>query len=448
MGALRMRAPPAKRKLFDNMQNSAGYWQEFVEFAELTDVGLRRANNQDSKACMLAGTELDFFRRGHLFMVADGMGRHAAGELASKISCDTVPLEYFKRPDGSPPAALQTALEEGNRRIFERGTQNIDFKGMGTTTSVLVLLPQGALCGHVGDSRVYRLRGNRLEQLTFDHSVVWEMRAVAKQTGAEIPGFIPKNYITRSLGHDPNVRIDLEGPFPLASGDTFLLCSDGLSGQVEDDEMGCLLSCLTPAEAAQTFIDLANLRGGPDNITVIVAKVGDLRTVQNARPPKLPGRSAADVVHPIIWAGMRTAAVVGAVLALSGKVLPGLISSAVAVLLGLYAVAKLTTGNSLSKWRSKPLGSGPHTATICQVDDAFAAKLAALTAQLRESANNQKFTVDWSQFEKLCADAAKAKSVRDFAGASRGYCFAINSVMAELRKRRVVAQPADVLDQD
>ncbi len=135
-------------------------------------------------------------------------------------------------------------------------------------------------------------------------------------------------------------------------------------------------------------------------------------------------------------------------LALSGKVLPGLISSAVAVLLGLYAVAKLTTGNSLSKWRSKPLGSGPHTATICQVDDAFAAKLAALTAQLRESANNQKFTVDWSQFEKLCADAAKAKSVGDFAGASRGYCFAINSVMAELRKRRVVAQPADVLDQD
>ena len=77
MGALRMRAPPAKRKLFDNMQNSAGYWQEFVEFAELTDVGLRRANNQDSKACMLAGTELDFFRRGHLFMVADGSGGHA-----------------------------------------------------------------------------------------------------------------------------------------------------------------------------------------------------------------------------------------------------------------------------------------------------------------------------------------------------------------------------------
>ncbi|MBN8626212.1 MAG: serine/threonine-protein phosphatase [Planctomycetes bacterium] len=429
------------------MQNPAGYWQSFVEFAELSDVGLRRANNQDAKACMLAGTEVDFFRRGHLFMVADGMGRHAAGELASKISCDTVPLEYFKRPAGPPPTALHAALEEGNRRIFQRAEQNPDFKGMGTTTSVLVLMPQGAMCGHVGDSRVYRLRGNRLEQLTFDHSVVWEMRAAAKQTGTEIPGYVPKNYITRSLGHDPSVKIDLEGPFPLATGDTFLICSDGLSGQVEDDEMACLLGCLSPAEAVQTFVDLANLRGGPDNITVVVAKVKDLAPVQNASPPKLPSGSAGEVVHPIIWATMGTAAVLGAILVLTGKTMWGLGAAGVAALLGLFALAKLTTGGSVRVWRGRPIGAGPHTSTVAQVDAAFVDKLASLTAQLRESANNQKFTIDWSRFEKLQADGARAKSTGDVLTAARSYCFAINAAMAELRNRRQQPSPSSVLDE-
>ncbi|MGC3966295.1 MAG: protein phosphatase 2C domain-containing protein [Pirellulales bacterium] len=430
------------------MHNAAGYWQAFVDYAELSDVGLRRANNQDSKACMLAGTELDFFRRGHLFMVADGMGRHAAGELASKISCDTVPLEYFKLPTGSPPAALQIALEEGNRRIYQRAEQNADFKGMGTTTSVLVLLPQGALCGHVGDSRVYRLRGNRLEQLTFDHSVVWEMRAAAKQTGAEVPGFVPKNYITRSLGHDPSVKIDLEGPFPLAAGDTFLLCSDGLSGQVEDDEMACLLSCLSPSEAVQTFVDLANLRGGPDNITVIIAKVGDLAPVNNASPPKLPAASAAEVVHPIIWATMGTAALLGAILVLTGKTLWGLCAAGVAILLGLFAMAKLMTGNSLRTWRSRPLGTGPHTATVAQVDATFVDKLAGVASQLRESANSQKFSIDWTQFEKQCAAAVASKASGNFPAAVRSYCFALNAAMANLRNRRgPPPSPADVLDE-
>src|SRR5438045_3583682 len=102
---------------FGYMQNNSAYWQSFLEHAELTDVGLRRANNQDSLACQLAGNEGDFFRRGHLFVVADGMGRHAAGELASKISVDTIPLEFFKQPDAPPPLALRMAFEEANRRI-------------------------------------------------------------------------------------------------------------------------------------------------------------------------------------------------------------------------------------------------------------------------------------------------------------------------------------------
>jgi len=430
------------------MQNPAGYWQEFIEYAELTDVGLRRANNQDSKACMLAGTEVDFFRRGHLFMVADGMGRHAAGELASKISVDTVPLEYFKQPDAPPPASLKFALAEGNRRIFDRGSQNPDFKGMGTTTSVLVLLPQGAMCGHVGDSRVYRLRGNKLEQLTFDHSVVWEMRAAAKTTGAEVPDHIPKNYITRSLGHDPNVQIDLEGPFPLMQGDTFLLCSDGLSGQVEDDELGTLLSCLSPQEAVQTFVDLANLRGGPDNITVIVAKVQDLSRVQNATPPKMPKSSdGSDSISPFIWVGMGASALVGAMLTLTGKLMLGLAFAATAILLGLYAFAKGTSGRSVRAWRGGALGRGPHTSLVCNVNEAFVEKLAALTTRLRETAIQQKYQIDWTKFDRTCETAVGARRSGDFSGAVRRYCHSLNYLMSELRKQRVVKSPeGTVLD--
>jgi serine/threonine protein phosphatase PrpC len=430
------------------MHNPAGYWQDFIDYAELTDVGLRRANNQDSKACMLAGTEVDFFRRGHLFMVADGMGRHAAGELASKISVDTVPLEYFKQPDAPPPTSLQFSLAEGNRRIFERGSQNPDFKGMGTTTSVLVLLPQGAMCGHVGDSRVYRLRGNKLEQLTFDHSVVWEMRAAAKSTGAEMPDHIPKNYITRSLGHDPNVQIDLEGPFPLQPGDTFMLCSDGLSGPVEDDELGTLLGCLSPAEAVQTFVDLANLRGGPDNITTIVVKVGDISRIQNATPPKMPkGDDGSSAVNPFVWAGMGVAALLGAMLSLTGNVLPGLGCAAAAILLGLYAFAKGTSGRTIRMWRGGALGRGPHTSLACPPNQAFAEKISALTTRLRETAIQQKHVVDWAQFDRACETSNAAKRQGDFAGSIRRSCHALNYLMSELRKQRVVKPvEGDALD--
>ena len=244
-----------------------------VDYAATSDVGLRRANNQDSFVVVVSPEELDWLRRGDLFMVADGMGAHAAGELASKMATDFVSLTYYKAPDESPVEAIQKAFQDANERVFSRGQSNPDFRGMGTTSSALLLLPEGAVVAHVGDSRVYRLRGNRLDQLSFDHSLVWEMQATGKLRDSEIQMNVPKNIITRSLGPYPQVQIDLEGPFAVEAGDAFLLCSDGLSGQVEDDEIGCLLGALPPGEAIQALVDLANLRGGPDNITVIAVRV-------------------------------------------------------------------------------------------------------------------------------------------------------------------------------
>ncbi|HEX4149557.1 MAG TPA: protein phosphatase 2C domain-containing protein, partial [Pirellulales bacterium] len=251
-------------------------WQSFLEHAELSDVGLRRSNNQDSYRQVTAGNEDQWQRRGHLFMVADGMGAHAAGELASKMAVDTVALTYYKLLDRSPSDALRKSIEDANAKIHAGGQANPDFKGMGTTSSLMVLLPEGAIVAHVGDSRVYRLRGNRLEQLSFDHSLVWEMMAGNKLSENEMPGYIPKNIITRSLGPTDAVQVDLEGPFQLAAGDTFLLCSDGLTGPVDDTDLGIVLATLPPAEAARTLVDLANLRGGPDNITALVARVNSL----------------------------------------------------------------------------------------------------------------------------------------------------------------------------
>jgi protein phosphatase len=227
------------------MAENVASWNNFLEQASLSDVGLRRSNNQDSFCIAPAGDQRDWRERGHVFMVADGMGAHAAGELASKLACDGVPHTYHKLLDRGAPDALRQAIVETNGRIFGRGEANAEFHGMGTTCSVLAILPQGALIGHVGDSRIYRLRGTRLDQLTFDHSLVWEMEASGQLPAGNPGNFVPKNIITRSLGPHSEVKVDLEGPFPLEVGDTFLLCSDGLSGQVRDDQIGVILGTMS-----------------------------------------------------------------------------------------------------------------------------------------------------------------------------------------------------------
>ena len=187
----------------------------------------------DSMSEVLAETQSAWERMGHLFIVADGMGAHAAGELASKLAAELIPHHYSKSQDASPAESLHKAIATTNAEIYRRGQANIEFRSMGTTCSSLVLLPEGAVVAHVGDSRVYQLRGSTLFQLTFDHSLVWEMQAAGEVTDETArSGVIPKNVITRSLGPNATVQIDLGGPFPIQKGDRFLLCSDGLRGHL------------------------------------------------------------------------------------------------------------------------------------------------------------------------------------------------------------------------
>jgi serine/threonine protein phosphatase PrpC len=248
---------------------------------------MRRSHNQDAHAILMAADVEQWQQRGHLFVVADGMGAHAVGELASKLAADSIPHVYSKHSQEGPVIALRKSFIETNCTIHARGQQTRGFEGMGTTGTALLLRPEGAWLAHVGDSRVYRIRGETIEQLTFDHSLVWELARRQGLRPEELRDKVPSNVIVRSLGPEPLVEVDIEGPHPIEAGDLFVVCSDGLSGPVSDREIGAVVRALPPEEACRLLVHLANLHGGPDNITVIVARVhGEPTPAPRPRRPR------------------------------------------------------------------------------------------------------------------------------------------------------------------
>lgn len=416
-------------------------WNEALHQAALSDIGLRRASNQDAYSVVLAANDEDFRSRGHMFIVADGMGGHAAGELASKLACTGLAHTYRKLVDRSPDEAIRQAFSETNAGIHQRGQANIDFLGMGTTSCVLLLLPEGAVTAHVGDSRIYRLRGDLLEQLTFDHSVVWEMRAAGHLPVGELANAFPKNQITRSLGPHPEVQVDLEGPFPLEPGDTFLLCSDGLTGQVKDEELGVILGVLRPEEAVRTLVDLANLRGGPDNITVVVVRVRRSLAApsgQTARGNVSAAGAGLAAVPPVLWVVMGVCLLASAGMALTGQILPALLSALGGLVAGGVGLWQALTPKAQNKVDaiSGPLGHGPHARRRCAADAEAVARLADIARQLRDAADHQQWQVDWNRFGTLVDSATAAGAKHEYAEAVRSYALAISFMMSEIRSQR------------
>ncbi len=409
-----------------------------IEHAALSDVGLRRTNNQDNMGVLMARSADLWQRRGHLFMVADGMGAHAAGEYASKLAVDHVPHTYHKEPDASPAIAIRKAIEETNHVIHTRGQANPDFQGMGTTCSALILLPEGALVAHVGDSRVYRLRGNKLEQLSFDHSLVWELKASGQLSGADVPNYIPKNIITRSLGPNPDVKVDLEGPFPMAVGDAFLLCSDGLSGQVEDEEIAAILGSLPPNEAVHALVDLANLRGGPDNITVIVARVvapwgaGETDPARFAEPSNARSR-----FNPLLWLipGIFALGAIGLLLARLPLVALVFVLLTVLSAVALSILASRRSGNG-GNAPGDHFGRGPYTTAVFAPNSPFIQELSKVLDQLQDAARQENWVLDWAKVNGLIAQADAALKKNDFVGAIRDRCRAISVLMEQLRHQQ------------
>jgi serine/threonine protein phosphatase PrpC len=243
--------------------------------ASLTDVGRLRSNNQDRCAEFVdqAGYRL--------LIVADGMGGHQGGEVASQTVVETVG-EVFRRGFADPAGLLREAFDEANDRVHGMAARSAALNGMGTTGVALLLGPaRRAWLANVGDSRAYRIRRGRFELLTDDHSWVNQEVRHQRMTPEEAAVHPRKNVLTRSIGVDPSVEVDVTAT-DVEPGDRFLLCSDGLWGEVPEPRIAEVLSSEAPERAVHTLVALANQSGGPDNITVQIASL-----------PTGPGASAA-----------------------------------------------------------------------------------------------------------------------------------------------------------
>ena len=234
-----------------------------AEEAVRSDTGRQRNANEDS-----------FFTRSPLFVVADGMGGAQAGEVASKAAAESFAGE---QPATAPERYLEETIEGANRTIHELARKDPSLAGMGTTTTAALVDLDGeeVAIGHVGDSRAYRLRGARFEQLTRDHSLVEEMRRKGQLTDAQAEDHPQRSIITRALGPEPEVDVDLQ-TVPAQAGDVFLICSDGLTTMLADAKIAQILTRATSLQSAvRALVDEANRAGGRDNITVVLFRLED-----------------------------------------------------------------------------------------------------------------------------------------------------------------------------
>lgn len=409
---------------------------------------MRRSTNQDAMAVSLAEGERQFRSGGHLFLVADGMGAHAAGELASQIAADNIPHAFRKNRELPPCEAISAAVQDANARIHAKGQNSVDFQGMGTTCSCLVLLEDGALAAHVGDSRVYRLRDGVFEQMTFDHSLVWEMAAAGQASEEQVPAYVPKNVITRSLGPHQTVKVDLEGPLPLAAGDRYLLCSDGLTGPLSPELIGMVLDALPPKDATQTLVDLANLLGGPDNITVMAVDVTDPDQLGDTDscelPPDNKGGAAAEesTAMPSLIRNTLFAAVgcggVAAFLASKSYLAAAAAIGAAALGLALWALIRWfaeSAGFTPKSVRGK-YGKGPYRRHQVRADADTIGTLAEIVRQLEDLEGQRQWHFDWKQIHDERAEAYAAISRGDFRGAVTAFSAAVRTLMKAVRDYR------------
>ena len=238
-----------------------------IEWGEQTDVGRQRTSNQD--CCGMAVAPGDGAR---LWIVADGMGGHAGGEIASRIAVDTA-IASFSGGGGDLAERLRAAIVAANRAVLSSAQQDRALTGMGTTAVAIAVAGESVCVANVGDSRAYRIRRARIEQLTRDHSVVAELVRRGHLSEDEAMLHPRRHEVLRSLGFEWDLDVDVE-PAEAAAGDTFVLCSDGLSGVVDDAEIASLCAKRRPSDAARALVDAANARGGPDNITVQVIHFG------------------------------------------------------------------------------------------------------------------------------------------------------------------------------
>ena len=249
-----------------------------VLYSGKSEAGRVRAINQDSFFVGKVG------RRGFLAIVADGMGGHKTGEVASQKAIEVIRRE-LSQARHQPPTAMARAVQSANLEIFEYADGDTEHQGMGTTLTVIYIDDQVGLVGHIGDSRAYLLRDGEMRSLTHDHSWVADQVRQGLLTEEDAKRHHWRNVITNALGAHAEIKLDIMH-FEVQAGDKIMLCSDGINTLMSHDTMTELVQNNTPEDAVNTLMEEANTRGSPDNITAVVLEVEEVETrVKNYRLP-------------------------------------------------------------------------------------------------------------------------------------------------------------------
>ena len=242
--------------------------------ASLSNVGRKRNNNEDSLNYCEPEDPQERLQSGNLYIVADGVGGAAKGERASRYAAEKVLYDYYQMPQEPPGERLRQLIRDAGNQIYQYADGE-SFGRMATTLVAAVVRDGSLVVAHVGDSRVYLMRGGKVIQLTRDHSLVGEMIRDGSLTEEESLSSKVKNRLTRSLGGEEDVPVDVTAEIPLAPGDRILLCTDGLTRYALPADLLAMVPGRSPAQAVQALIDFANSKGGADNVTAIVISVHD-----------------------------------------------------------------------------------------------------------------------------------------------------------------------------
>lgn len=259
-----------------------------------TDLGNIRTNNEDTGLFFRIADAGITQEKGCILMVADGMGGHAAGEVASQMATDIISHEYFKNGHGSIEKTLAKVFMLANKNILAAANADSAKKGMGTTCTALVVAGEEVYYAHVGDSRAYVIKNSRIARITTDHTYVQELIKAGTITAAEAEKHPQRNILTNAMGTKPQIRVDTgKCDFLLQAHDRLLICSDGLYDYLEDAEIAGIVNQWPLQQAAEELVAEAKKRGGHDNITVVLAQ-------QNGEASMPLTRETRDIVLPVL----------------------------------------------------------------------------------------------------------------------------------------------------
>ena len=244
-----------------------------IELAALSDLGCQRENNEDRYSYWEPASEQQFAEKGRLVSVADGMGGYEGGQEASRIAIETIEGAYANGENGDPQSLLVEGFHTAHRKIQEYAETHPGLEGMGTTCTTVALRNSQLYFAHIGDSRLYLLRNGSIQQLTHDHSYVSRLVAHGVISSEEAESHPQRHILTAALGAGLEVEPDCPvGPVEVRSGDTLVLCTDGLWGLVHEPEIKAIVDQRAPEAACNELVRIARSRGGPDNIALQVIR--------------------------------------------------------------------------------------------------------------------------------------------------------------------------------